>query len=274
MAVDRRLAHAEQVEVGSVQDQDALGHASIRRKVRGAQCRSNPLSHFSSASNAISIGCDDSREAERWTGKASSTSATARSSRRPTRRPTRPACCARRRRRCSRSQHSLSELTGPLFGEQDLDPGDNDLITNYAKDGEAIGQRIIVHGRVLDENGRPLPNALIEVWQCNAGGRYRHVNDHYVAPLDPNFGGCGRCLSDAEGNYFFRTIQPGAYPWRNRVNDWRPAHIHFSLFGPAFVTRLITQMYFEGDPVDPALPDPQPRSRTRLRSSAWSRRST
>jgi protocatechuate 3,4-dioxygenase beta subunit len=149
---------------------------------------------------------------------------------------------------------SLSELTGPLFGEQDVDPGDNDLITNYAKDGEAIGQRIIVHGRVQDENGRALPNVLIEVWQCNAGGRYRHVNDGYLAPLDPNFGGCGRCLSDAEGNYFFRTIQPGAYPWRNRVNDWRPAHIHFSLFGPAFVTRLITQMYFEGDPLIPRCP--------------------
>ena len=151
-------------------------------------------------------------------------------------------------------QHSLSEVTGPLFGEQDVDPGDNDLITNYGTRGEAIGQRIIVHGRVLDENRRAVPNALIEVWQCNAGGRYRHVNDRYVAPLDPNFGGCGRCLSDDEGYYFFRTIQPGAYPWRNRVNDWRPAHIHFSLFGSAFVTRLVTQMYFEGDPLIPRCP--------------------
>ena len=151
-------------------------------------------------------------------------------------------------------ENSLSEITGPLFGEQDLDPGDNDLITNYATDGEAVGQRIIVHGRVLDENGRAVPNALIEIWQCNAGGRYRHVNDRYLAALDPNFGGCGRCLSGADGSYFFRTIQPGAYPWRNRINDWRPAHIHFSLFGPAFATRLITQMYFEGDPLIPRCP--------------------
>ena len=151
-------------------------------------------------------------------------------------------------------ENSLSEVTGPLFGPGDLDPGDDDLITNYASDGEAIGQRIIVHGRVLDENGRPVPNTLIEVWQANAGGRYRHVSDRYVAALDPNFGGCGRCLSDGEGRYAFRTIQPGAYPWRNRVDDWRPAHIHFSIFGPAFVTRLITQMYFEGDPLIPHCP--------------------
>ncbi|HEX6142181.1 MAG TPA: protocatechuate 3,4-dioxygenase subunit beta [Geminicoccaceae bacterium] len=151
-------------------------------------------------------------------------------------------------------QQSLSEVTGPVFGPEDLEPGDDDLITNCAVDGEAIGQRIIVHGRVVDENGRPVPNALIEVWQANAGGRYRHVNDNYVAALDPNFGGCGRCLSGEDGAYHFRTIRPGAYPWRNRVNDWRPAHIHFSLFGPAFVTRLITQMYFEGDPLIPHCP--------------------
>ena len=151
-------------------------------------------------------------------------------------------------------ENSLSEITGPVFGPQDLEPGDDDLITNYASDGEAIGQRIIVHGQVLDENGRPVPNTLIEIWQANAGGRYRHVSDHYVAALDPNFGGCGRCLSDGEGRYAFRTIQPGAYPWRNRINDWRPAHIHFSIFGPAFVTRLITQMYFEGDPLIPRCP--------------------
>jgi protocatechuate 3,4-dioxygenase beta subunit len=146
-------------------------------------------------------------------------------------------------------QHSLSEVTGPVFGEHELDPLDNDLIKNYATEGDPIGQRIIVHGRVLDENGRPVPHTLIEVWQANAGGRYRHVNDHYIAALDPNFGGCGRCLSDADGHYFFRTIKPGPYPWRNRVNDWRPAHIHLSIFGPAFITRLITQMYFEGDPL-------------------------
>jgi protocatechuate 3,4-dioxygenase, beta subunit len=151
-------------------------------------------------------------------------------------------------------QHSLSEVTGPVFGRHELDPLDNDLITNFARDGEAIGQRIIVHGRVLDENARPVPDTLIEVWQANAGGRYRHVNDRYVAALDPNFGGCGRCMSDGDGQYVFRTIKPGPYPWRNRVNDWRPAHIHFSLFGPAFVTRLITQMYFEGDPLIPLCP--------------------
>ena len=151
-------------------------------------------------------------------------------------------------------QHSLSEITGPVFGQDELDPLDNDLIKNYATDGDPIGQRIIVHGRVLDENGRPVPHTLIEVWQANAGGRYRHVNDHYVAALDPNFGGCGRCLSDEDGYYFFRTIKPGPYPWRNRVNDWRPAHIHLSIFGPAFITRLITQMYFEGDPLIPLCP--------------------
>ncbi len=159
-------------------------------------------------------------------------------------------------------QNSLSEVTGPVFAQHELDPLDNDLIRNAAVDGDAIGPRIIVHGRVLDENGRPVPQTLVEVWQANAGGRYRHVNDHYVAALDPNFGGCGRCLTDEDGSYFFRTIQPGPYPWRNRINDWRPAHIHFSLFGPAFVTRLITQMYFEGDPlipIDPivnTIPDP------------------
>ena len=102
---------------------------------------------------------------------------------------------------------------------------------------------------MLDENGGPVPSTLVEVWQANAGGRYRHVFDRYRAPLDPNFGGAGRCLTDAEGRYLFRTIRPGPYPWRNRMNDWRPAHIHFSLFGPAFATRLVTQMYFEGDPL-------------------------
>jgi protocatechuate 3,4-dioxygenase beta subunit len=105
-----------------------------------------------------------------------------------------------------------------------------------------------VFGKVLDESGRPVSNALIEVWQANAGGRYRHKNDSYLAPLDPNFGGCGRCLTDSDGNYSFRTIKPGPYPWPNGGNDWRPAHIHFSIFGQAFAQRLITQMYFEGDP--------------------------
>jgi protocatechuate 3,4-dioxygenase beta subunit len=151
-------------------------------------------------------------------------------------------------------QQSLSEVTGPLFGPGDIDPLDDDLIRNAAVDGDAIGERIIVHGRVLDGNGKPVPSTLIEIWQCNAGGRYRHVNDRYIAPLDPNFGGCGRCLTDADGFYHFRTIRPGPYPWRNRINDWRPAHIHLSIFGPAFVTRLITQMYFEGDPLIPLCP--------------------
>ena len=151
-------------------------------------------------------------------------------------------------------QHSLSEVTGPVFTRDELDPLDNDLIKNAAVDGDPIGPRIIVHGRVLDENGRPVPQTLIEVWQANAGGRYRHVHDGYVAALDPNFGGCGRCMSDDDGYYFFRTIMPGPYPWRNRINDWRPAHIHYSVFGPAFVTRLITQMYFEGDPLIPLCP--------------------
>ena len=150
---------------------------------------------------------------------------------------------------------SLSEETGPVFGHGILGERDNDLITNFAAAGEAaIGPRIIVHGRVLDENARPVPNALIEVWQANAGGRYRHKKDGYLAPLDPNFGGCGRCITDENGAYEFRTIQPGAYPWPNGVNDWRPMHIHFSVFGHSFAQRLITQMYFEGDPLIPFCP--------------------
>ena len=146
-------------------------------------------------------------------------------------------------------QQSLSEITGPVFGPEMLRPLDNDLLLNGRIDRDPIGERLIVHGRVLDENGLPVPGALVEVWQANAGGKYRHVNDHYVAAADPNFTGCGRTLSDADGWYRFRTIKPGPYPWRNRLNDWRPAHIHFSLFGHAFVTRLITQLYFEGDPL-------------------------
>ncbi len=145
-------------------------------------------------------------------------------------------------------QNSLSEITGPLFGQGELGEQDNDLILNFAKDGLPIGQRIIVHGYVLDENGRGVPNTLVEVWQANAGGRYRHKKDTYLAPIDPNFGGCGRTLSEPDGYYYFRTIKPGPYPWRNHVADWRPAHIHFSVFGTAFIQRLITQMYFEGDP--------------------------
>ena len=144
---------------------------------------------------------------------------------------------------------TISEMTGPVFGHDILGPLDDDLIRNWARDGEAIGQRIIVHGRVIDENGRAVPNALVEFWQANAGGRYRHHKETYHAALDPIFGGCGRTITGEDGGYRFRTIKPGAYPWPNRVNDWRPAHIHFSLFGHAFAQRLVTQMYFEGDPM-------------------------
>ena len=146
-------------------------------------------------------------------------------------------------------QNSLSEITGPVFSSDELGPLDNDLIMNYAKSGLPIGERIVVHGFVVDENRRPVKNALVEVWQANAGGRYRHKKDTYIAPIDPNFGGCGRMLTDQDGHYVYRTIKPGPYPWRNYVNDWRPAHIHYSLSGTGFAQRLITQMYFEGDPL-------------------------
>lgn len=159
-------------------------------------------------------------------------------------------------------EQTVSEITGPVFGPQDIGPLDHDLLKNYAKDGDPVGERIIVHGRVQDENGRAVPNTMVEIWQANAGGRYRHRKDTYFAPIDPNFGGCGRTLTDAEGYYFFRTVKPGAYPWRNNINDWRPAHIHVSVFGGSFSQRLITQMYFEGDPlisrcpILAAVPDP------------------
>ena len=144
---------------------------------------------------------------------------------------------------------TLSEETSPVFGQNLIGELDNDLIHNYAATGQnAIGPRIIVHGRVLDENGRGVPGALLEFWQANAGGRYRHKNEGYLASLDPNFGGCGRTITADDGSYEFRTIQPGPYPWPNEMNDWRPAHIHFSIFGHGFAQRLITQMYFEGDP--------------------------
>lgn len=150
---------------------------------------------------------------------------------------------------------SIGDLTGPTFGHDDVAPGDNDLILNYAAPGQAaLGERIILHGRVLDENARPVPNTLIEIWQANAGGRYRHKNDRYLAPIDPNFGGCGRTITDEEGRYAFHTVKPGAYPWRNTINSWRPAHIHVSVFGHAFAQRLITQCYFEGDPLIPKCP--------------------
>jgi len=142
---------------------------------------------------------------------------------------------------------SLSETTGPVFGRDAVGAGDNDLTTQHP--GTPLGERIIVGGRLLDEGGRAVPHALVELWQCNASGRYRHRNDRHDAPLDPNFTGCGRTLTDAEGRYSFVTIKPGAYPWRNHPNAWRPAHIHFSLFGAAFLARLVTQMYFPGDPL-------------------------
>ena len=159
--------------------------------------------------------------------------------------------------------NSLTEATGPVFGHNLLGPNDHDLTVNYAAPGtSAIGERIIVHGYLRDGEGRPVPGALIEVWQANAGGRYRHVRDGYLAPLDPNFGGCGRVITDENGYYWYRTVRPGAYPWPNNPNDWRPAHIHFSVFGSGFAQRLISQLYFEGDPmiamcpIVGTLPDP------------------
>jgi protocatechuate 3,4-dioxygenase, beta subunit len=142
---------------------------------------------------------------------------------------------------------SLSELTGPRFDPRQLAASANDLTTGHK--GDPIGERIWVAGRVLDDNGKAVPNTLVEIWQCNAAGRYLHDNDQHNAPLDPNFTGVGQVFSDAEGYYRFRTIRPGAYPWRNHHNAWRPAHIHFSLFGPAWATRLVTQMYFPSDPL-------------------------
>jgi protocatechuate 3,4-dioxygenase beta subunit len=151
--------------------------------------------------------------------------------------------------------NTISEITGPVFGHNMIGELDDDLIYNFAKPGEsAIGQRIIVHGRVLDERGVGVPGALLEIWQANAAGRYRHRNEGYLAPLDPNFGGCGRVITDENGTYRYRTVKPGPYPWPNGVNDWRPAHIHFSVFGAGFAQRLISQMYFEGDPLIPLCP--------------------
>ena len=145
---------------------------------------------------------------------------------------------------------TLSEVTGPVFGHDLIGPLDNDLILNFAKPGEsAIGERLVVHGRVTDQDGRGIPGVLVEFWQANAGGRYRHKKETYLAPLDPNFGGCGRTVTGEDGSYAFRTVQPGPYPWPNGPNDWRPAHIHFSVFGQGFAQRLISQFYFEGDPM-------------------------
>lgn len=142
----------------------------------------------------------------------------------------------------------LTEITGPVFGGERLRPLDDDLTRNFGP-GEALGQRIIVTGRVIDATGKPLGGELVEVWQANAAGRYRHVVDNWPAPLDPGFGGCGRVLTSSDGWYRFTTIRPGAYPWGNHPNAWRPAHIHFSLFGKSFAQRLVTQMYFPDDPL-------------------------
>jgi protocatechuate 3,4-dioxygenase, beta subunit len=145
--------------------------------------------------------------------------------------------------------HTLSEITGPLFGKESVDVKASDLTKQHS--GQPLGERIVVSGRVMDEDGRPVQDTLIEIWQANAAGRYLHKRDQHNAPLDPNFTGCGHALTDSEGRYRFVTIRPGEYPWGNHHNAWRPAHIHFSLFGPAFATRLITQMFFPGDPLIP-----------------------
>lgn len=161
--------------------------------------------------------------------------------------------------------HTLSEVTGPVFGHSDIAEHDDDLTRQH--NGEPLGERIVVAGRVVDDSGRAVPHTLVEIWQANAAGRYRHNVDDHHAPLDPNFTGAGRTLTDAEGRYRFVTIKPGAYPWTNHENAWRPAHIHFSLFGLAFATRLVTQMYFPGDPLfayDPifqSIPDEKARQR-------------
>ncbi len=162
-----------------------------------------------------------------------------------------------------------TERTGPVFGHGLIRERDNDLTAQHADD--PLGERIFVHGRVLDEDGRPVPRALVEVWQANAAGRYRHKVDTHDAPLDPNFTGTGRTLTDDDGYYFFKTIKPGPYPWGNHHNAWRPAHIHFSLFGAGILSRLVTQMYFPGDPLQPLDPIfnsiPNEAARMRLISS-------
>lgn len=161
--------------------------------------------------------------------------------------------------------HTLSETTGPVYGHRAIGETENDLTHQHA--GEPLGERIIVTGRVLDDNGNPVRRTLVEIWQANAAGRYKHHLDNHPAPIDPNFTGAGRTLTDDNGVYRFVTVKPGAYPWKNHSNAWRPAHIHFSLFGPAIATRLVTQMYFPGDPLfqfDPifqSIPDERARQR-------------
>jgi protocatechuate 3,4-dioxygenase beta subunit len=146
-------------------------------------------------------------------------------------------------------KQTLSEITGPLFSNIKLEPGENDLTRNADTGKEAMGERIIVVGKVMDENEKPIPNTVIEIWQANSAGRYQHSVDQHNAPLDPNFIGAGRCLTNEEGDYRYLTIKPGAYPWLNHANAWRPAHIHLSLFGPSFATRLVTQFFFPCDPL-------------------------
>ena len=146
-------------------------------------------------------------------------------------------------------KQALAEMNAPVYGADALGALDHDLTRNAVKNGDPLGERIIVTGRVSDEDGRPVKNTLLEVWQANAAGRYVHKADQHNAPLDPNFLGAGRCMTDADGRYKFLSIQPGAYPWGNHPNAWRPKHIHFSLFGDYFASRLVTQMYFPGDPL-------------------------
>ena len=147
-----------------------------------------------------------------------------------------------------RAPQTLTEVTGPAgVWDRLMGPAAADLTAQQK--GEPLGQRIVVTGRVLDENARPVPHTVIEIWQANAAGRYIHSRDNWEAPLDPNFTGAGRVVTDAEGRYAYTTVRPGAYPWGNHKNAWRPAHIHLSLLGPAFATRLVTQMYFPDDPL-------------------------
>lgn len=165
---------------------------------------------------------------------------------------------------------SFAELTGPAFGSYIVDPLDHDLTKNGIKNGEPIGERMVIHGKVMDEFGRGIPNALIEIWQANSAGRYIHKRDQHDAPLDPNFLGAGRCMTDSDGAYKFYTIKPGAYPWGNHYNAWRPQHIHFSLIGANITSRLITQMYFPNDPLlayDPIFNGVPPKGRDLLVSS-------
>jgi protocatechuate 3,4-dioxygenase beta subunit len=167
-------------------------------------------------------------------------------------------------------KHNLEKLTGPVFGHEAVRELDSDLTQNGRRDGEPLGERIIVTGSVTDEAGRPLRNTLIEIWQANAAGRYIHKVDQHAAPVDSNFFGGGRCITDGEGQYRFLTIKPGAYPWGNHANAWRPNHIHFSLIGPTIASRLVTQMYFPGDPLlalDPIFQGTPEKARQRLVSS-------